>query len=244
MSFCVSKYKTTELVFFPSSITMDFFRSHLMPLVLPIFLLEASNHLLTFPKSFLRAIPWMTMPCLVVVLSWLVGECRLALGHGGNVWGRGGDVWEQGPGAGVGVDGGSVLAVGVFSLGGAARVSTGRVLGGWLLSFALLVSPGWCFWHLCGGNGTDSHSFGWWGGSGCHVYSGGGRAKLQRLWRRRDESRLYCSNWAEPQFFSGQTGLRGAEEVSSGGRGTDPRRDGCSWSSPKDYHLVFGLSKG
>ncbi|KAF8456824.1 hypothetical protein BDZ91DRAFT_745116, partial [Kalaharituber pfeilii] len=90
MSFGVSKYTTAELVFLPSSNKIDFFCSHLMPVVFPISALEASSHLLTFPKSCLRGMPWTTMPCLVVVLSGVVGASDLALERGGEVLGQGG----------------------------------------------------------------------------------------------------------------------------------------------------------
>ncbi|KAF8470790.1 hypothetical protein BDZ91DRAFT_718988 [Kalaharituber pfeilii] len=61
-------------------------------------LLSSSNHLRTFPRSFLRAIPCITMPCLGVAASRMDGQAGdLAF------WGRGGAVLVSGVGLGWGV---------------------------------------------------------------------------------------------------------------------------------------------
>ncbi|KAF8475105.1 hypothetical protein BDZ91DRAFT_712428 [Kalaharituber pfeilii] len=62
MSFCVSRYSTTELVCFPSSASIVFFLNHLIPLVLPNSSFDVSSHFLTLSKSFLKAMPCTTMP--------------------------------------------------------------------------------------------------------------------------------------------------------------------------------------
>ncbi|KAF8446808.1 hypothetical protein BDZ91DRAFT_813801, partial [Kalaharituber pfeilii] len=69
-SLCVFRYRTTELVFFPSSIRVVFFRSHLMPVVSPNSLLSDSSHFLTLSRSFLKATPCMTRPYVFVWSRW------------------------------------------------------------------------------------------------------------------------------------------------------------------------------
>ncbi|KAF8464669.1 hypothetical protein BDZ91DRAFT_251424 [Kalaharituber pfeilii] len=66
-----SKYNTAELVFFPSSSSTVFFLNYLIPTVFPRSGFPVSNHRRTFPRSFLRAIPWTTTPCFEVVASGL-----------------------------------------------------------------------------------------------------------------------------------------------------------------------------
>ncbi|KAF8461969.1 hypothetical protein BDZ91DRAFT_735461 [Kalaharituber pfeilii] len=61
---------------------MDFFRSHLMPRVLPSPGFDSSTHLRTLSRSFLKATPWMTMPCCGEVLSDLVAGLEAVLGRG------------------------------------------------------------------------------------------------------------------------------------------------------------------